>query len=147
MNKSELYDKQSKNALAGRGFFSKPNVKKPEKKVVASDSTNDSRVDSHHDSKEVLEVYKLDRKLLRKIIKSTAKIQNPSIHTPIRFTEAEKNELDEFLYDLKKKHKLEPRGITMSKVIRYVLKYILKAHKEELTQALEAEFGIGEEEI
>ena len=87
-------------------------------------------------SKQNVEKYLLDDALMREIIAelSDAKVLPNAIS--IRMTEEEKAYVDDFILDTLRREKLQGHEVSIAKLMRYALTYLLLRHQEEFVAVL-----------
>lgn len=78
----------------------------------------------------------LDIEKLKTVIKSLSEIPTSAFTTPIRLSEQEKKDIEDFIYITIRKNGLQGYQVSISKLMRYCLRYLMKVHETELVQAL-----------
>src|SRR6185503_9835389 len=78
----------------------------------------------------------LDIEKLRTIIKSLSEIPTSGFTTPIRLSAQEKKDVEDFIYMTLRKHGIQGHQVSVSKLMRYCLRYLMKIHERELVTAL-----------
>lgn len=88
-----------------------------------------SRTPSH-------EKFTLDKSLMHQVISSLADAKTLPSAISIRMTEDEKQFIDDFILDTLRKEKLQGHEVSMAKLMRYALIYLLFKHEREFVQVL-----------
>lgn len=78
----------------------------------------------------------LDIEKLKTVIKSLSEIPTSAFTTPIRLSDQEKKDIEDFIYITLRKNGLQGYQVSISKLMRYCLRYLMKVHEPELVQAL-----------
>ena len=79
----------------------------------------------------------IDAESLEVIIKSLSEIKTGTFTTPIRLSEQEKKDIEDFIYIKLRKKGLQGKNVSISKLMRFCLRYMLKIHEEELVNSLQ----------
>lgn len=73
---------------------------------------------------------------LKTVIKSVSEIPTSAFTTPVRLSAQEKKDVEDFIYITLRKNGLQGNQVSISKLMRYCLRYLMKIHEPELVQAL-----------
>jgi hypothetical protein len=79
----------------------------------------------------------LDPVKLITIIKSLSEIPASTQNTPVRFSEQEKKDIEDFIFITLRKNGLQGKAVSTSKLLRYSLRYLMKVHEKEFITALQ----------
>ena len=102
---------------------SQPDVRTSQSHVTAS-------------KKEVSEKFPLEKPLMNQIISSLSDAKVSPALLSIRMTEDEKEYIEDFILDTLRKEKLQGHEVSMSKLMRYALTYLLLKHQREFVDVL-----------
>ena len=136
-----------KNELEESAFFQQKQEPKPKKTlpkphVVVSPvdvvTSDDDITTSNVGYGNAITQPSIDTEKLEVIIKSLSEIKTSSFTTPIRLTEQEKKDIEDFIYIKLRKKGLQGKNVSISKLMRYSMRYMLKIHEAELEAALQS---------
>lgn len=139
---------QIANELKGSSsFFTKRNQEPEQDDVVTSQSDImtsqspsippvDAKDMSQLESKAVENQVGLDIEKLKTVIKSLSEIPTSAFTTPIRLSAQEKKDVEDFIFMTLRQNGLQGNQVSISKLMRYCLRYMMKIHEPELVQAL-----------
>jgi hypothetical protein len=71
------------------------------------------------------------------VIKSLSEISASTQNTPVRFSEQEKKDIEDFIFITLRKNGLQGKAVSTSKLLRYSLRYLMKVHQKEFITALQ----------
>ena len=95
--------------------------------------TSDSDVTTSH---EVAFTTNLDMDKLQTVIKALSEIPTASQNVPVRLSDQERKDIDEFIHVTLRRKGITGHDVSVSKLLRYSLRYILKVHEKELLVSL-----------
>ena len=108
----------------------------------SSDATA-SRIDataSQQDAKKpttiIVDKFSLDSALMSTIINELSDARTLSSAISVRMTQEEKAHIDDFILDTLRREKLQGQEVSMAKLMRYALVYILLKHQKEFVEVL-----------
>jgi hypothetical protein len=78
----------------------------------------------------------LDESKLKTIIGELSEIGVSTHGTPVRLSEAEKRDIEDFIYITLRQKGIEGKGVSGAKLMRYALRYLMKVHEQEFINAL-----------
>ena len=78
----------------------------------------------------------VDEDKLRTIISELSEIGVSHHGTPVRLSEAEKRDIEDFIYITLRQKGIEGKKVSGAKLMRYALRYMMKVHPEAFIQAL-----------
>lgn len=116
-------------------------LKKHKDKDVANESgdvkTSVSDIGNRHQSDTI------DKDKLGTIISELSEIKVSTYGTPVRLSEVERKDIDDFIYITLRKKGIGGKAVSSAKLMRYALRYLMKVHDkafvETLVEALEKE--------
>lgn len=79
---------------------------------------------------------RLEIEKLQTVIKSLSEVPTSAFTTPIRLSDQEKNDIEDFIYGTLRKNGLQGKAVSISKLMRYCMRYVMKVHEEEFVEAL-----------
>jgi hypothetical protein len=84
--------------------------------------------------------YSLNISELVKTIKAVSKAKITANNTPVRLSEKERQDIEDFIYSKLRKNNLQGKDVSVSKLLRYSLRYMMKHHEKEFIEALQEAF-------
>jgi hypothetical protein len=145
----KLNTEQITNELRGSSsFFNDQDQTKRKNDVVTSQSDiTTSHVDVTTPTIETLEddytlqsqsenQGRLDIEKLQTVIKSLSEIPYSAFTTPVRLSNQEKKDIEDFIFITLRKNDLQGNAVSISKLMRYCLRYMMKIHEDEFIEAL-----------
>jgi len=78
----------------------------------------------------------LDTDKLRVIIGELSEIKVSAHGTPVRLSEAERHDIEDFIYTTLRKKGINGRAVSSAKLMRFALRYLMKVHEKEFVEAL-----------
>jgi hypothetical protein len=124
----ELMEEQQKQEKSVRG--SKMNTLTAQKDEPTSVIDVSS---THHD---ITTAGGLHKDTMIKVVKSLSTASISTFGTPVRLNTKEKKEIEDFILIKLRSKGLEGKGISMGKLMRYALRYMIKAEEKAFTECL-----------
>lgn len=140
---------QTQNNRETKRIVSPVNVVTSQRDIMTSDTdiaTSDSDVTTSHTDimtssrnkkRTTTKQTAIHTDRLEMIIKSLSDIKTSTFTTPIRLSEQEKRDVEDFIYIKLRKKGLQGKDVSISKLMRYCVRYMIKVHEEELVNSLQ----------
>jgi len=111
----------------------------PDRASDATPSRTDataSQQDANKPTTTIVDKFSLDSALMSTIISELSDAKTLSSAISVRMTQEEKAHIDDFILDTLRREKLQGHEVSIAKLMRYALVYILLKHQKEFVEVL-----------